>query len=118
MQYNTKIKANKTREKRADHERHAVRSARFRKEIVGIFLGIGAALIVGALVPAVNENYSLGIVVLWGGAIGGFLASYERFEQAGAMLTRSENRALNLLIGAGLPIGLLVIVFLWGANRA
>jgi hypothetical protein len=96
-----------------DKEQRQVRQRRFKREIVGMFLGISVALILGALLPEINENYSLGIVVLWGGALGGFVASYERFEQAGAILTRGENRGLNLLIGAGLPVGLLVLIFLW-----
>ena len=96
--------------------RFETRRRRFIREISGIVLGIGAAMMISSLVPAIREQYSLSIVLIWGAAIGGLLASYERFESAGEILTRSENRALNILVGAGIPIGVLAIVY-WALLR-
>ena len=93
-----------------------VRRQRFIRETVGIVLGIGAAMMFSSLVPAIREQYSLSIVILWGAAIGGLLASYERFERAGEILTRSENRALNILAGVGIPVAVLAILY-WALLR-
>jgi len=83
----------------------------FRRELVGIFAGIGLALVVGASIPAIRENTSLGSAILWGGALGGVVMSLERFERAGAALTKSENRPLNYVVGLGIPIVILVLIF-------
>ena len=100
---------NKTDSRNADSPEpeglsHEVRRTRFIKELLGIFLGISLAMMISSVVPSVRENYTLGIVVLWGGALGGLLTSYERFERAGAALTRGENKALNYIIGISIPL--------------
>lgn len=87
---------------------HEVRRTRFIKELLGIFLGISLAMMLSAVVPAIRENYSLGVVILWGGALGGLLSSFERFERAGAALTRGENKVLNYMIGIIIPLLALV----------
>jgi hypothetical protein len=51
-------------------------------------------------------------MLLWGAAIGAALASLDSFEKAGAALTRRENKALNLLVGLGIPALLLITLFL------
>ena len=105
----------KTEEQLVQEERDQTRRTNFRREIIGIFLGLAGAMMAGSLIPAVRENVSLGTLVLWGGAVGGVLASLHRFEPAGAALTRRENRALNIAVGAlgfGLPLLLLVWVLL------
>lgn len=88
-----------------------IRRTRFVKELIGIFLGISLAMMISSVVPAIREQYSLGMVVLWGGAIGGLLTSYERFERAGAALTRSENRLLNYLVGIAVPLAVLAAFY-------
>jgi len=94
-------------------EQEAIQARRrnFRRELVGIFAGIGLALVIGALIPAIRENYSLGLVILWGGALGGVVMSLEQFERAGAALTKKENRPLNYAVGLGIPIVILVLIF-------
>jgi hypothetical protein len=89
-----------------------VRRANFRRELLGIFGGIGLAMAISALIPAIRENYSLGVVILWGGALGGAVMSLERFERAGAALTKKDNRALNYAVGLGIPIALLILLLL------
>ena len=90
----------------------AIRRKRFLREMAGILLGLALALMLGALVPQIREQFSLGIVALWGAAIGGLLASYERFEAAGAALTRRENRWLNYFVGLAVPVALLSLLYL------
>ncbi|NUM44268.1 MAG: hypothetical protein HUU38_06135 [Anaerolineales bacterium] len=95
-------------------EEEAVRQARrknFRRELMGIFGGIGLAMAISALIPAIRENYSLGLVILWGGAIGGAVMSMDRFERAGAALTKKDNRALNYAVGLGIPVVILILLF-------
>lgn len=65
-----------------------------------------------ALFPALGSRFSLAGLVLWCAAIGGSLASLEMFIRAGAVITRSEQRGLNLLIGLGLPGALLLLFWL------
>lgn len=115
-----KVKKVTTKEEKAqaaarEAEEEALRQTRrqnFRKELLGIFGGIGLAMILSSFIPAIRENYSLGIVILWGGAIGGAVMSLERFERAGAALTKKENRVLNYIVGLGVPVGLLVLLLL------
>jgi hypothetical protein len=80
------------------------RRRNFRRELIGMAAGIGLGLMAGSLIPWVRANVSLGLVVLWGGAIGGIAASHERFAQAGAIITRTQNRFANYLVGFGIPI--------------
>lgn len=93
-------------------ERRALQAQRrqYRRELLGIAGGIGLAMAVGAAVPAIRENVSLELMILWGGAIGGVVMSLERFERAGAGLTRRENRALNFAVGLGVPMVLLLVL--------
>ena len=79
--------------------------------MAGILIGLSLALMVSALVPQIREQYSLGLVALWGAAIGGLLSSFDRFEQAGAALTRRENRWLNYFVGLAVPVALLTILY-------
>ena len=102
-----------TEKSHADSPSREVRRTRFIKELLGIFLGISLAMMISSVVPAIRENYSLGVVILWGGALGGLLTSYERFERAGAALTRGENKALNTVIGVSIPLLVFVLFFFW-----
>jgi len=88
-----------------------IRRTRFIKELLGIFLGISLAMMASSVFPAIRENFTLGAVILWGGALGGLLTSYERFERAGAALTRSENRPLNYAVGISIPLAVIAAFF-------
>lgn len=96
----------------AEEALRQVRRQNFRRELLGIFGGIGLAMVISALVPAVRAQFSLGIVILWGGAIGGVVTSLERFERAGAALTKKDNRPLNYAVGLGIPAGILALLLL------
>jgi hypothetical protein len=51
-------------------------------------------------------------VILVSAAIGGALGSLDGFIRAGAVITRRDNRALNLLVGLGIRILLLLLLLL------
>jgi len=106
------MKPKQTSDPEGENLQFETRRRRFIRELVGIFLGVSVAMMVGSLVPGIRERYSLGIILLWGGAIGGLAASYERFERAGAALTRGENKVVNYLVGVGIPVGILIVIFL------
>ena len=82
------------------------------RQWVGAFAGaaVGWALIY--LLPSIKQRYSLTSVLLVGAALGAALASLDGFIRAGAALTRKDNRALNLLVGLGIPILLLLLLLL------
>jgi hypothetical protein len=56
-------------------------------------------------------------VVIWCAVLGGVLTSLDGFISAGAALTRSENRWVNLVVGLGIPIILLIIFGLVLSSR-
>lgn len=98
-----------------DLDSHASRKyLNFKREVFGISIGIGMAMMVGSLIPEIRERVSLGVVVLWGGAIGGIFASVQKFEQAGAALTRKDNKPLNYAVGIGIPALIFGLLFLLG----
>jgi hypothetical protein len=82
------------------------------RQWVGVFAGAAAAWALLLVFPSLQDRISLFSAILWGGAIGAAAVSLDRFEKAGAALTRRNNRTLNLGIGFGIPIILLVILFL------
>ena len=82
------------------------------RQWVGGFAGAAAGWALTYAFPGIVERFSLFSVLLWGAAIGAALASLDSFEKAGAALTRRDNKALNLLVGLGIPALLLIILFL------
>lgn len=84
---------------------------RRRRNMIGLFGGIGFGLLVGGLVPWIRENLDLTSLILWGGVIGMVATNFRQFGLAGAVLTRGENKALNYFIGFALPVTLLLIVY-------
>lgn len=84
---------------------------RRRRNMIGLFGGIGLGLVVGSFVPWIRENLELTSLILWSGAIGMVVTNFKQFGLAGAILTRGENKALNYFIGLALPAALLLIVY-------
>ena len=82
------------------------------RQWVGIFGGAALGWGLTIIFPWIAERYSLLTVLLWSAAIGGILTSLDGFMRAGAALTRRDNRRLNLLVGLGIPILLLLILYL------
>jgi hypothetical protein len=83
----------------------------WRNQWLGILGGAGAGLMLVALIPALADRFGLLTVVLWSAVLGGVISSWEGFVRAGAALTRSQNRLINLLVGLGIPALLLLLIF-------
>ena len=62
--------------------------------------------------PGKEQRFSMLTAILVSAAIGGALASLDCFIRADAVITRRDNRALNLLVGLGIPILLLLLLLL------
>ena len=82
------------------------------RQWVGIFGGAAIGWALTLVIPGLDERFGMLTVLLWSAAIGGILTSMDGFMRAGAALTRRDNRALNLLVGLGIPILLLVVLYL------
>jgi hypothetical protein len=77
---------------------------------VGAIAGAAIGFVLIALFPSLAERFSTFTVVIWCAALGGVLTSLGDFMRAGAVLTRSENPWLNLAVGLGIPVAILIIV--------
>jgi hypothetical protein len=84
----------------------------YRRQWMGVFAGAAVGWALVNLFPAIEERFSMLTVLLWSAAIGGALVSLDGFIKAGAALTRRDNRVLNLLVGLGIPILLIIILLL------
>jgi hypothetical protein len=82
------------------------------RQWVGVFAGAFVTWALLLLFPSLQQRISIFSAILWGAAIGAAIASLDSFEKAGAALTRRDNKALNLLVGLGIPIILLIIFFI------
>lgn len=112
MQKVKKLTPHQEAELQAEEEARQERRRNFRRELLGVFGGAGLALMISALIPVIRDKYSLGLVISWGGAVGGVMMNLDRFEKAGAVLTKKQNRLLNYLIGLGIPV-LAVLLLFW-----
>jgi hypothetical protein len=85
-----------------------------KRQIVGITAGIGIGMLLLAVFPTFQAAPGTIETVLWSAAIGGLVASFAAFERAGAALTRSRSRILNLAVAFGIVLlfFLLLIFFL------
>jgi len=85
---------------------------RWGRQWVGAFAGAAVGWALTYIFPGIEQRFSMLTVILVSAAIGGALTSLDGFIRAGAALTRRENRALNLLVGLGIPILLLLLLLL------
>ena len=89
----------------------------WRRQWIGVIAGGILGFALSALFPTLVEKYSTFSVVIWCAVLGGVLTSLDGFIRAGAALTRSENRWVNLAVGLGIPIILLIIFGLVLSSR-
>jgi hypothetical protein len=82
----------------------------WNRQLLGAWAGGLAGLVLSLVFPPLAQRIGILNVVIWSAALGAALASLEGFIRAGAALTHSQNRALNLLVGLGLPA--LVLLFI------
>ncbi|HEX6305423.1 MAG TPA: hypothetical protein VFZ76_14610 [Anaerolineales bacterium] len=83
----------------------------WKKQWLGVLAGGALGLALGVLFPGLPKQFGgLLSLVLWSGVIGSVLTNLNGFVRAGAALTHSENRGINLLVGLGIPV-LIVVLF-------
>jgi hypothetical protein len=81
-----------------------------RNQVFGMVLGIIGGLMTANFWPVVQVNLGWSGAIVWGAAIGGIIGSLAQFERAGKILTRSENRMLNLSVGLAVPLLFLAVL--------
>ena len=79
------------------------------RQWVGVFAGAALGLALIAIFPSLADRFSTFTVVIWCAVLGGVLTSLGEFMRAGAALTHSENQWLNLVVGLGIPVVILII---------
>ncbi len=79
------------------------------RQWVGAFAGAALGLALITLFPSLADRFSTFTIVMWCAVLGGVLTSLGEFVRAGAALTRSENHWLNLAVGLGIPVVILII---------
>jgi hypothetical protein len=84
----------------------------WNRQLLGAWAGGLIGLAFSLVFPDLAERFGMLNVVLWSAALGAALASLDGFIRAGAALTHSQNRILNLLVGLGLPALVLAVIAL------
>ncbi|HEX9617312.1 MAG TPA: hypothetical protein VGA03_07830 [Anaerolineales bacterium] len=84
----------------------------WNRQLLGALAGAFAGLVLSIVIPLLAQRVGTINLVLWTAVLGGAVASLEGFIRAGAALTRSQNRSLNLLVGLGLPALILMVIAL------
>jgi cell division protein FtsW (lipid II flippase) len=82
----------------------------WKQQFFGVFAGIGAGLIIMSVFPDFAESVGRPRLMLFCAALGGILLSISGYEQAGKVLTRSDKRWLNIMVGLGLPLLVIAVV--------
>ena len=79
-----------------------------RRQLVGVMTGLIGGVAASSYWPELRLSLGWYGPILWGGAIGGVIASLPRFGVVGQRLTGRDSPALNFIVGTAL---LAVIVF-------
>lgn len=79
------------------------------RQWVGIIAGAALGFLLITLFPSLADRFSTFTIVIWCAVLGGVLTSIGGFMRAGAALTRSDNHWLNLAVGLGIPVIILII---------
>lgn len=87
-----------------------------QRQIIGILVGLLIGVILVNIAPTLVDALSPMGTLLWSAAIGGMIGSLRSFEKAGAALTRSDNRLVNLLLALGLVLIFLLLIY-WILKR-
>jgi hypothetical protein len=74
------------------------------RQVWGLLIGAAVGVVLTLLFPVLREfTYGYGFV-FWCAIAGGVIASLDRFEKAGAVITRGTDRRLNYAVGLGFPV--------------
>lgn len=70
-----------------------------RQQLIGVITGLVGGIAAASYWPELRNAIGWYGVVLWGGVIGGIIASLSKFGVVGQRVTRSNNAALNFVVG-------------------
>ncbi len=80
----------------------------WKRQWVSVFLGAAIGWMISPALP----NLETTTLMLWGAILVGTLSNLGQFARAGAVLTRHESPALNILVGLGFPLLIFLLIFL------
>lgn len=75
----------------------------WKNQWLGLLVGTVIGIALSWLFPGLAAEMGTFYLILWSAILGGVLSNLNGFIRAGAALTRSDNRWLNLLVGLGIP---------------
>lgn len=81
-----------------------------RRQLVGLLAGLIGGAVAGGYWPQLRGALGWYGVTLWGGVIGGVIASLPKFGVVGQRLTRSSNPLVNFVAGAALLAGVVFVL--------
>ena len=70
-----------------------------RRQLIGILTGLIGGVAANSYWPELQLTLGWYGVILWGGAIGGIIASVPKFGVVGQRITGRESPALNTIVG-------------------
>lgn len=76
--------------------------------LVWMLGAVGIGLVLREWVPWLRENVDFPLMALISGVIGIMIPNLAQFGDAGRVVTKGENRRVNLLVGVGITILLLL----------
>lgn len=82
------------------------------RQFVSLFWMLGAVtlgLFLREMLPWLQQNVDFPLMLLLSGIIGIMIPNLVQFGRAGKVLTKSENRHLNLLVGAAVTLIILLL---------
>ena len=82
-----------------------------RQQLIGVLTGLIGGAVAGGYWPELRAAIGWYGTILWGGVIGGIIASFPKFGVVGQRLTGREGSALNFVVGA-LLLAAIVFVLL------
>lgn len=73
-----------------------------RRQLIGVLTGLIGGAAAGGYWPELRAWLGWYGVILWGGVIGGVIASLPKFGVVGQLITRSSSPLLNFIVGTAL----------------
>lgn len=77
--------------------------------LIWMLVAVGAGLTLRERIPWLKENVDFPLMALLSGIFGIIIPNAAQFDKAGWVVTRSENRGFNLLVGIGIVVLFLLL---------
>jgi hypothetical protein len=81
-----------------------------RQQLIGVLTGLIGGAAAGGYWPELRAAIGWYGAILWGGAIGGIIASLPKFGVVGQRLTGRESPALNFVVGTAVLVGVVFVL--------